>query len=305
MPVSYQKMPVSYQKQRFSYHLLSRRRVFGATFLDHARDRPLSVAAFLPSRLLTHVKHVLADEQELFADPSADGIMNVSGVAGLLKRYPSLPLIAYVTLHAPQFNAVAQLGRLGLKEVVLHHFDDEPEGFRQRVERVEGNALTHAVIEALRERLGKLPRQLSVAVENLFDQPHRYTSAIDLGMEAGLAIVSVYRNLDSAQLGSPKRLLIAAKVLRGFGYLRDPGYSVLDVSIKLGYKAPRIFSEHWVSVFGVTPARVRTRITDEAAIESVLRWLGAGDDDSLPDDLGRPHGREGSRPRRRRKPEPS
>jgi AraC-like DNA-binding protein len=123
-------------------------------------------------------------------------------------------------------------------------------------------------------------------------------------MEAGVAIVSVYRNLDAAQLGSPKRLLIAAKVLRGFGYLRDPGYSVLDVSIKLGYKAARIFSEHWVSVFGVTPARVRTRITDDAAIESVLRWLGAGDDDSVPDDMGRPHGRE-AHTRRRRKPEPS
>jgi len=266
----------------------------------------LSVAAFLPSRLLTHVKHVLADEPELFVasswqeleslirrkpisvvilDPTADGIMNVGAVAGLLKRYPSLPLIAYVTLHAPQFNAVAQLGRLGLKEVVLHHFDDAPEGFRERIERVEGNALTHDVIEALRDRLGQLPRQLSVAVENLFDQPHRYTSA---------------------ELGSPKRLLVAAKVLRGFSYLRDPGYSVLDVSIKLGYKTARIFSQHWVSVFGVTPARIRTRLTDEAAIESVLRWLGAGDDDSsLADDLGHVPGHNAPRPRRRRKPEPS
>ncbi|HMH86800.1 MAG TPA: AraC family transcriptional regulator [Gemmatimonadaceae bacterium] len=287
----------------------------------------MSVAAFLPSRLLTHVKHVLADEPELFVasswqeleslirrkpisvvilDPTADGIMNVGAVAGLLKRYPSLPLIAYVTLHAPQFNAVAQLGRLGLKEVVLHHFDDAPEGFRERIERVEGNALTHDVIEALRDRLGQLPRQLSVAVENLFDQPHRYTSALDVGMEAGIAIVSVYRNLDAAELGSPKRLLVAAKVLRGFSYLRDPGYSVLDVSIKLGYKTARIFSQHWVSVFGVTPARIRTRLTDEAAIESVLRWLGAGDDDSsLADDLGHVPGHNAPRPRRRRKPEPS
>jgi AraC-like DNA-binding protein len=287
----------------------------------------MSVAAFLPTRLLNHVKHVFADEPELFVasswqelesfirrkpvsvailDPAADGIMNVSAVAGLLKRYPSLPLIAYVTHDPPQFNAVAQLSRLGLKEVVLHRFDDAPEGFRERVERVEGNALTHNVIEALRGRLGKLPRQLAVAVENLFESPHRYTSALDLGMEAGIAIVSVYRNLDAAQLGSPKRLLIAAKVLRGFGYLRDPGYSVLDVSIKLGYKTARIFSQHWVSVFGHTPARVRTRLTDEAAIEGVMRWLRAGDDDlPMEDDLGRPPGHNGSRRRRSRRPEPS
>ncbi|HEY3114119.1 MAG TPA: hypothetical protein VGJ62_10575 [Gemmatimonadaceae bacterium] len=287
----------------------------------------MSIAAFLPTRLLTHVKHVFADEEELLIasswqeleslirrkpvsvvilDPAADATMNVGAVEGLLKRYPSLPLIAYVTLHAPQFKAVAQLGRLGLKEVVLHRFDDAPEGFRERVERVEGNALTHDVIEALRDRLGQLPRQLAVTVENLFEQPHRYTSALDLAMEAGVAIVSVYRNLDAAQLGSPKRLLIAAKVLRGFGYLRDPGYSVLDVSIKLGYKTARIFSQHWVSVFGLTPARVRTRLTDEAAIEGVMRWLGASDDDSsLADDLSHPSGRSGSRRLRHRKPEPN
>ena len=288
----------------------------------------MSVAAFLPARLLTHVKHVFADEPELLIagswqelesfirrkpvgvvvlDPAADGTMNVAAVAGLLKRYPSLPLIAYVTLHAPQFSAVAHLARLGLKEVVLHRFDDAPEGFKERVERVEGSALTHEVIEALRERLTRLPRQLSATIENLFEQPHRYASALDLASEAGLAVVSIYRNIDSAQLGSPKRLVIGAKVLRGFGYLRDPGYSVLDVSIKLGYKTARIFSQHWVSVFGHTPARVRTRLTDEAAIEKVLQWLRAGDDDSsLPDDPGhRPPRRNGSRHRRTRKPEPS
>jgi AraC-like DNA-binding protein len=287
----------------------------------------LSVAAFLPARLLTHVKHVFADEPELLVasswqelesfirrkpvsvvilDPSADGLMNVTAVAGLLKRYPSLPLIAYVTLNAPAFNAVAQLGRMGLEDVVLHHFDDAPERFRERVEQVEGNALTHSVIEALGDRLRQLPRRLSVTVENLFDQPHRYTSALDLGMEAGVAIVSVYRNLDTAQLGSPKRLLIAAKVLRGFGYLRDPGYSVLDVSMKLGYKTARIFSQHWVSVFGVTPARVRTRLTDEAAIEHVLHWLKApGDDSALVEEPSHPSGINGSRRRRHRRPEPS
>lgn len=273
-----------------------------------------------------HVKHVFAEEAELLIadswddlesiirrkpvtvvilDPAANGLMNVGAVAGLLKRYPSLPLIAYVTLHAPQFSAVAQLGRLGLKEVVLHHFDDEPEGFKERVERLEGSSLTHDLVAALRNRMAQIPRQLAVTIENLFDYPHRYSSAFDIAMEAGIAIVSVYRNIDAARLGSPKRLLVAAKVLRGFGYLRDPGYSVLDVSIKLGYKASRIFSQHWVSVFGQTPARMRTRLTDEAVIAAVLEWLRAGDDESLEDDPGHPPGPNGSRRRRRRRHEPS
>ncbi len=284
-----------------------------------------SVAAFLPPGLLTHVKHVFADEPDLLVasswhelesfirrkpvnvvilDPSADGTLNVGAVAGLLKRYPSLPLIAYVTLHAPAFKAIAQLGKLGLEDVVLHRFDDAPERFRERVEQVQGNSLTHRVIEELGSSLRLLPRQLFVTIVNLFQQPHRYTSALDLAIE-GVAIVSVYRNLDAAHLGSPKRLLIAAKVLRGFGYLRDPGYSVLDVSIKLGYKTARIFSHHWVSVFGLTPARVRNRLTDDDAIESVLRWIRTpGDDSALPDD-SRPSGARVSHRRRHREPEPS
>jgi AraC-like DNA-binding protein len=264
-----------------------------------------SVAAFLPPRLLTHVLHVFANEPDLMVasswqdleslirrkpvsvvvlDPSADGSLNVDAVAGLLKRYPSLPLIAYVTLNAPGFKAIAQLGKLGLEDVVLHRFDDAPERFRERVEQVQGNSLTHRVIEELTPSLKLLPRPLFVTIENLFQQPHRYSSALDLAVE-GVAIIGVYRNLDAAQLGSPKRLLIAAKVLRGFGYLRDPGYSVLDVSIKLGYKTPRIFSHHWVSVFGLTPARVRNRLTDDDAIVRVLRWIREpGDDSTLPDD---------------------
>jgi AraC-like DNA-binding protein len=103
-------------------------------------------------------------------------------------------------------------------------------------------------------------------------------------MEAKIPIVRLYRNLDVVGLGSPKRLLVAAKVLRGFGYLRDPGYSVLDVSIKLGYRSTRIFSQHSVAVFGLTPARVRTRLNDEDAIEKILHWLRMSRSDQENDD---------------------
>src|SRR3954471_347564 len=283
----------------------------------------LSVAAFLPTRLLTHFRHIFAEEPDLLVaesweelesfirrkpvsavilDPSADGTLNVAAVAGLLKRYPSLPLIAYVTLHAPAFKAIAQLGKLGLEDVVLHRFDDAPDRFRERVEQVQGNSLTHRLIEELNGALRQLPRLLFVTVENMFEQPHRYASALDLATE-GIAIVRVYRNLDAAGLGSPKRLLVAAKVLRGYGYLRDPGYSVLDVSIKLGYKTARIFSHHWVAVFGQTPARVRNRLSEDEAIAAVLRWIRAPDDDAdLPEDSGHSLVHV-SRRRRQRRPE--
>jgi len=254
----------------------------------------LTVAVFLSPRLLSHVQHVFEGEPELLIassweeldtfvrrkpvrvvilDPLADGVMNITAVAGLLTRYPSLPLIAYVTLGAPAFNAVAQLSRLGLEDVLLHRFDDAPEKFRERVERVQGNPLTRHVIGVLTPSLAQLPMGLGGAVETMFEQPDRYTSALDLAMDAGVPIVRLYRNLHLANLGSPKRLLIAAKLLRGYSYLRDPGYSVLDVSLKLGYRSTRIFAQHSVSVFGMTPSRVRARLAEPDAIRKVLDWL--------------------------------
>ncbi len=271
--------------------------------MGYVRDRALSVAAFLSPRLLSHVQHVFEGEAELLIassweeldtfvrrkpvsvvilDPIADGVMNVSAVAGFLTRYPSLPLIAYVTLGAPAFNAVAQLSRLGLEDVLLHRFDDAPEKFRERVDRVQGNPLTRHVIGVLTPSLAQLPLALGTAVENMFDQPDRYTSALDLAMDAGVPIVRLYRNLHLANLGSPKRLLIAAKLLRGYSYLRDPGYSVLDVSLKLGYRSTRIFAQHAVSVFGMTPSRVRTRLPEADAIKRVLDWLRSPELESAP-----------------------
>ncbi len=241
-----------------------------------------------------HVKHVFADEAEILVassweeldslirrkpvdtvilDPAADGLMNVGAVAGIITRYPSLPLIAYVTLGAPAFNAVSQLSRLGIEDVVLHRFDDAPDRFRERVERVRGNPLTRHVIEALAPSLGQLPVRLASAVENMFEQPHRYSTALDLSMGSGVPIVRLYRNIHAANLGSPKKLLVAAKLLRGYTYLRDPGYTVLDVSVKLGYRAARIFSQHAFGVFGLTPSRMRTHLAEADAIRNILEWL--------------------------------
>ena len=42
----------------------------------------------------------------LILDPAADGVMNVEAVMRLLKQYPSLPIVAYVTLNASSFGAV-------------------------------------------------------------------------------------------------------------------------------------------------------------------------------------------------------
>lgn len=209
----------------------------------------------------------------LILDPAADGVMNVDAVVNLLKRYPSLPLVAYVVLNQESFGAIAQLSRHGLENVLLQRFEDSPQRFREVVERARGNPLKRKVLAALRSRLTEFPIKLISTVDEMFESPHRYSSAQEVALRAEMSTIRLYRCFSAAGLGSPKRMLRAAKLLRAVGYLGDRGYSVRDVAKKVGYRNARLFGEHTLDVFGLTPSRVRSHLTPEAAVEKLLEWL--------------------------------
>jgi len=73
-------------------------------------------------------------------------------------------------------------------------------------------------------------------------------------------------------------MLRAAKLLKAVGYLQDRGYSVRDVAKKVGYRNARIFAEHTLDVFGLTPSRVRSHLAPDDAIEKLLAWLTTAQD---------------------------
>ncbi|HLE57525.1 MAG TPA: helix-turn-helix domain-containing protein, partial [Rhodothermia bacterium] len=128
---------------------------------------------------------------------------------------------------------------------------------------------------ALRSRLTSFPIKLVSTVNEMFEQPHRYSSAQELALRAEMSSIRLYRCFALAGLGSPKRMLRAAKLLRAVGYLTDRGYSVRDVAKKVGYRNARLFGQHTIEVFGLTPSRVRTHLTAEAAADKLLEWLTA------------------------------
>lgn len=259
----------------------------------------MNVVAFLPERLLAHVRHVFAGENELvmarswedvdtiirqspvtalILDPAADGVMNVEAVETLLRRYPSLPVVAYVFLNQASFGAIAQLSRAGLQHVILQRFEDSPKKFRDTVEHARGNPLKRRLIEGIRPQLSLLPVRLVRTVDEMFDSPHRYRSAQDVAIAAQMSTLRLYRAFSVAGLGSPRRVLRAAKLLKAIGYLADRGYSVGDVAKKVGYRSSRIFAEHTLDVFGLTPSRVRSHLAPEDAVEKLSTWLTVAPD---------------------------
>jgi AraC-like DNA-binding protein len=254
----------------------------------------VSVAVFLPPQLLAHVRHVLADEPDFYiagswleleeiirrepisvaiADPEADGVVDVDAVAGILQKFPSLPFVGYVMLSPTAFGAIAQLSRRGLTHVVLHRFGDSKERLQQTIARVKTNPPSQKIMDLLAPVLRRVPLNLSRAIADMFDRPHRYTSVLELATTAGMPAVSVYRYLDAAELGSAKKLLVAARLSRSLTYLKDPGYSVREVAAKLGYRHARIYTAHVIEVFEMTPSRLRSRMSAEDALAHLIRWI--------------------------------
>jgi len=221
---------------------------------------------------LEHLMHVHPVTLALI-DPSADGASRTIEFERLRAAYPSLPLVAYVQLTPSAFRAVSQLSRLGLEHVILYSHDDSPERMITTIDRVRANPLTDRFIAALKPRLDRLPMPISRVVVEMFGEPHRYPNAQDIATVASVSIVRLYRSFQAADLSAPKKFVVAAKLLRAYSHLSDPGQSVGGASTKLAYRNPRIFAEHVYEVFGVSPSRFRSSFGEDQVVEKLLDWV--------------------------------
>lgn len=199
--------------------------------------------------------------------------MNVDAAARLLQRYPSIPFVAYVPLSRAAVRAIAHLAKRGLEEVVLVDVDDNPTVLRDLVIRAGYTPLITTFLQMIGPELALLPAAISQSVEHLFHQPHRYTSAQDLALASGSTLSALYRSFRSARLCSPKRSLIAARVLRGYVYLTEAGFSVREAATKTGYRHTRIFADHTAIVFGIRPSQLRQGNPQTQVLDRVRCWL--------------------------------
>jgi AraC-like DNA-binding protein len=252
----------------------------------------VDVAAFLSPQLLTHLRVVLGRGHRLHpaegwgslarilrtevvdlvvADPAADGSVKVAELQQLIRQFPSVPVVVYTALSPATMKAVVQLARMGVEHVVLNRFDDEPRRFRDQLEGVPGHALADQMLRQLAGPLTGLPIQVSRAVEQLFRSPGRFRSTDDLAAAAGMNKRTLYRNLEPVGFVSPRLLVVAARLLRVFAHLRDPGRQIKEIADKVGYHSPWQLTQQMREVTGHTPRTVRRRVGADEFIALLAR----------------------------------
>ena len=257
-------------------------------------QRPLLVASHLPSTLRVPLRNALGELHRvaeavnwsdladivrrrpidlMVVDPAADGDVNVNAVAQMIEQFPRTPVIVYTALGPNSIAAMADLSRRGLKDVVLHRYDDAPERFQRVIERVAKKQPGKHIMTDLSDTIDRLPPTIGTAIEQVFERPQAFDSAADIATTAEVTLSTLYRSLRSVGFRSPRRILIAARVLRAHTYMREPGYSVREVAGKLGYSHPRILARHTHLALGVKPRHLRRRMSDEAVVGRLVEWI--------------------------------
>ena len=60
--------------------------------------------------------------------------------------------------------------------------------------------------------------------------------------------------------------MVAARLLRAYAYLQDPGRSIKDVAAKAGYHSPWQLSQQMRELTGRTTEQVRHEVTGQALV---------------------------------------
>ncbi len=199
-------------------------------------------------------------------DPRLGGEPRTHEVERIRTLFPSLPLLVYTTLEPETAGILLDLGRSGVRRALFHRFDDGPAALRSALVAELERSASQQVMASVADLLAELPEQLRAAMETLLDVQVGPRTVSELAALAQLERRTVERWFLRAGLPSPRVVLTALRLLYAHRLLLDPGYTVEDVAVKLGYGKTRTFQAHCRDVFGVTAGELRIALTLEEAV---------------------------------------
>ncbi|HEY2066867.1 MAG TPA: helix-turn-helix domain-containing protein [Gemmatimonadaceae bacterium] len=237
----------------------------------------MHVVALLPRNLLSHLRLVLGDRHSLstatdaaeldsmlregdadllVVDPTTRDGRSADAIEEIVARQRALAVIVYTTLAPTSMRLVVRLARLGVQHVVLNRFDDEPRRFLELIERVPAYPVAELMLQDLAPQLAALPIVLARAIEQLIRSPSRVKNGHELAALAGMTPRTLYRHLLPVGL-SARHLIVCARLLRAYTFLRGPDSRLKEVALKLGYVDPGILSEQLRDWTGCAPRDIR------------------------------------------------
>ena len=202
-------------------------------------------------------------------DPALERDPRSHEIEQIHRMFPSLPLLLYTSLNPSALSVMLQIGRLGVRQVIVADHDDHPKRVADVLVEEAAHAVSRRLLGEIGDVLETMPSELQWAIQTVVRDPGAYHNVQDLATRARMDRRTCSRWFTKAHLPPPKVILTALRVVYAHRLLQDPGYTVEDVATRLGYQKPRSFAEHVKEVLGVPPADSRVSITVEEAIHMV------------------------------------
>ncbi|HEY7635178.1 MAG TPA: helix-turn-helix domain-containing protein [Gemmatimonadales bacterium] len=191
------------------------------------------------------------------------------GIERLRQFFPSLPLLIYTDLTPANAGILLQLGRAGIRRVVIYRFEDSPSTLRSALLQELEQSASQQVMQALDGILRDLPPEIRVALEAMLHLPGDGPTVTALADRAQLTRRTCERWFTKVGLPSPRMVMVLTRLLYAHRLLLDPGYTVEDVALKLGYSKTKTLQMHLRAVFGLTAGELRVSLSTEEALTMV------------------------------------
>ncbi|MEO7985234.1 MAG: DNA-binding response regulator [Gemmatimonadales bacterium] len=195
---------------------------------------------------------------------------NSHGIERLRQFFPSLPLLVYTELAPSTASVLLELGRAGIRRVIVHRFEDAPSSLRLALLAELEHSASQQVIQALTDILRELPSELRQALEAMLHAPGDGPSVTALADRAQLTRRTCERLFTKVGLPSPRVVMVLTRLLYAHRLLLDPGYTVEDVALKLGYSKTKTLQMHLRDVFGLTAGELRVSLSIHEALAAVM-----------------------------------
>lgn len=163
-----------------------------------------------------------------------------SAVLGLIATYRSLPLVCAASTAARTGPELRPFWRVRPSFVLLESHEDAGVVLGRIVARAPSRRLATRVLGILRARLSLLPPAICMAVEQLAECADPPSTVATLSACASCSRRSLERSLRITGVRSARMLALLPRVVRACCYLRDPAFTIGDVTRKVRVSSQQV-----------------------------------------------------------------
>ena len=159
---------------------------------------------------------------------------------------------------------------------MFHRFEDAPASLRSALQAELEQSASQQVMQALGGTLaGPAPTSFGSLWRPCCTPGTRRPTVTALAERAQLTRRTCERWFTKVGLPSPRMVMVLTRLLYAHRLLLDPGYTVEDVALKLGYSKTKTLQMHLRAVFGVTAGELRVSLSHRRGPDDRHRALSS------------------------------